>query len=142
MNVKQLRIITHKAFAGFMALWLSGVVFLFCCEEINGRSMEADSCPLAKMSAHCDKANKAEGSEVVANQTDQQAIECCGFIAIFFDKTRMVESNQQPSAAAPAFVIAQPRLISGPTAFPPAKSYRSTALLRNNTFLKNRTFRI
>lgn len=54
-----------------MAIRLSGVVFLFCCQEINGKAMEGDSCPLAKLSAHCDKAEKNKTSRFTTNQTDE-----------------------------------------------------------------------
>ena len=141
MSFTRLRKITHKTLSACMAVWLSGVVLLFCCDEINGRSMKAD-CPLAKMSAHCDKGEKDKASQVIASQTAEQGMECCAFIPVLFDKTRTVESGQQPSAAAPALVVEVPRLVSIQANFAPASSYRSTALLRNNTFLKNRTFRI
>jgi len=141
MSFARLRKITHKTLSAYLAVWLSGVVFLFCCDEINGES-KADSCPLAKMSAHCDKAEKDKASQVIASQTTEQGMDCCAFIPVLFDKTRTVERNQQPSAAAPSLVVEVPRLVLIPSDFAPAKAYRSIALLRNDTFLKNRTFRI
>lgn len=142
MSSTRLRKITHKTLSACMAVWLSGIVLLFCCDEINGRSMKADSCPLAKMSELCDPDQKDKPAQVIANPTSKQGMQCCPFIPVLFDKTRTVENSQQPLAAAPALVVLVPRLVPVQANFAPARSYRSTALLRNNTFLKNRTFRI
>ena len=141
MSFKQLKMISHKALVGTMAVWLSGIVFLLCCETLNVRAAEPEFCPLAKVLEHCDKADKNKDSQVVSNQSEQ-GMDCCAFLPMFFDTTRAIQANQQVAAVAPTAVVEVPRLLSVQANFASTSSYRSTVLLRNNTFLKNRTFRI
>lgn len=131
-----------KAIAGSMAVWLSGVVFLFCCHVQNTRAAEMDSCPLVKLGTHCDKAGKEKNSEKVTNQTNEHGMDCCAFIPVFFDKTRTIDTNQQTAVAPPIATVVKPRRAEAQTNFAPAYPYLSTVLSKNNTFLKNRTFRI
>jgi hypothetical protein len=138
-NVQQIKRVAHKAFAGLMALWLSGFVFLIAC---HAQSDDANVCPLMKLGAHCDLAEQAKNAEKVTHQTNDDGLDCCAFIPAFFDKTRTNEGHQQIATNAPAVVAEQPRPVSFRTNFAPFPSYVSTSLLRNDTFLKNRTFRI
>jgi hypothetical protein len=141
MAMKHFGKLSHKSLAGFLMIWLSGVVFLLCCAEMSGKTADKEFCPLEKMSAHCDRAENKD-SQVVTNQTDEQGVDCCAFLPVFFDKTRTIETSQPASTAAPATVVEKPSPILPQANFVPTISYRSTILLRNNTFLKNRTFRI
>ena len=43
------RHITQKTVASFMALWLSGFVFLFCCGPTKAAVEETKSCPFANL---------------------------------------------------------------------------------------------
>ena len=70
----------HRTLTGFMAIWLSGVVFLLCCHVQNVNAAEMGSCPLAKLGIHCDKAEKNKDSEKISNQSNDQGMDCCGFI--------------------------------------------------------------
>ena len=100
MSFKGFKNIYYKMFAGFMAIWLSGLVFLLCCHVQNTRAAEMDSCPLLKLGAHCDKADKEKDSEKVTRQNNETRVDCCGFIPAFFDKTRTIDNNQQVAVAA------------------------------------------
>ena len=142
MSLASIKRNAHNALAAGMALWLSGVVFLFCCGEMTAASMSAESCPLAKISAHCDKEKNADGSESVTKQRNQNTVDCCAFMAAFFDRTRTVEIHKQLLAAAPSLGLESPRPIAGPANFAPATWYRSVTLPKNDTFLKNLAFRI
>ncbi len=132
----------HRTLTGFMAIWLSGVVFLLCCHVQNVNAAEMGSCPLAKLGIHCDKAEKNKDSEKVSNQSNEQGMDCCGFIPAFFDKTRTIDNNQQTAVIVPTAIVVRPRLVKAQTNFYPAYPYLSTVLIKNDTFLKNRTFRI
>lgn len=134
--------LAHKGLAGFMALWLSGIVFILCCHLQNGYAAERDSCPLVKLGAHCEKGEKAKQPEIITPQSNDQGMDCCAFIPAFFDKTRTNDSHQQLAAATPA-VIQTPSII-GITrpSYAPRRIYHSPPILKNDTFLKNRTFRI
>ncbi|HEV8590929.1 MAG TPA: hypothetical protein VGQ55_02425 [Pyrinomonadaceae bacterium] len=141
MALTRLKRISHKSLAAFMALWMSGAVLLICTVQMPGQSAD-DFCPLTKLGAHCDKAKQNKDAQSLTTQTDEQGIDCCAFIPAFFDKTRTIDGNQQVAADVPATAIEQPRLVAIRVTFHPAFRYRSTVLLKNNTFLKNRTFRI
>jgi hypothetical protein len=140
MTAKTLRKLTQKAFAGFMAVWLSGVVFLLCCHATP--MPEMDSCPLVRMGAHCDKADKERETEKVTSGTNETGIDCCAFIPAFFDKTRTVDTNQQVAVAPPATTALEPRVVVIRSNHYPVRIRPSIVLVKNDTFLKNRTFRI
>lgn len=142
MQFRQLRTVTQKTLAGFMAIWLSGFVFLFCCDDISARITDAGSHQPDKMSAHC-HADGDQTSHSVRKQTSEhEEFDCCGFIPMLLDKTRKVESNEQIVAVSPAVVVEKPILIPRQSVSASVISYRSAVLFRNDTYLKNRTFRI
>jgi hypothetical protein len=135
--------LAHKGLVGFMTLWLSGIVFILCCHLQNGYVAEGDSCPLVKLGAHCDKdQEKAKHPEIITRQSDDQGMDCCAFIPAFFDKTKTNDNHRQVAATAPA-VIQTPSIIgiTRPSYAPP-HAYHSPPIPKNDTFLKNRTFRI
>src|SRR5438045_2855321 len=103
MNCRRLETFTRRSLAGFMALWLSGVVFLFLCHAQAATAME--TCPLVKLGAHCDKADKEKDAKKVTKQTNETGMDCCAFIPTLFDKTRTSDSNQQVEIAAPTTTI-------------------------------------
>ncbi len=140
MSAGKYKRLAHKSLTGSMAVWLSGIVFLVLCHGQTANTM--DSCPLVRLGAHCDKADKEKYSEKVEKQSSEQATDCCAFIPTFFDKTRTGYSNQQVALAASTTPAIKPRIAGVISNFTPAYQYLSTVLPKNNTFLKNRTFRI
>ena len=131
---------SHRALAGFLAIWLSGLALLVAC---NAKSTSAmDNCPLAKLGAHCDKADKNKDLKAFSRPSSETGADCCAFIPAFFDKTRTFDGKQQiaPVALKPAVEVPTASWVRPTVAH--TFSYRSTVLLKNHTFLKNRTFRI
>jgi hypothetical protein len=143
VSARHMKTIAYKAGAGFMALWLSGVVFILCCHLQNGYVAKRDSCPLVKLGAHCDKGQeKAKQPEIITRQSDDQGMDCCAFIPAFFDKTRTNDNHQQVAVAPPAAIPAPSITVITRHDYAPPRAYRSPSILKNDTFLKNRTFRI
>ena len=142
MAFQRVRNIAHRSLAGFMALWLSGVVFLVCCHMRNANAAETEFCPLAKLGVHCDKVEKAKDTERITTQGNEPGMDCCAFIPAFFDKTRTSENGAQVVFSAPPPSLVRPRLVPIQTRFSPTYSFRSTVLPKSSTFLKNCTFRI
>lgn len=125
-----------------MAFWLTGVAFLFCCENISAASGDAEFCPLAKMSAsHCDKAAKADAGNVVITDGDI-LVECCEFLPAIFSKARKLEQVQKHSLAAPVELIVprpQPAAINHT---PPLLAFYPLAAGDQKLFIRNCVFRI
>lgn len=88
----------QRSAAGFMAVWLSGFVFLFCCQNMRAAA-EAEFCPMAKM-GHCDHAQKADPNAASFEKTQPVCVDCCAFLPAVFDKTRKVEPAQKHLAQA------------------------------------------
>lgn len=132
----------REALSAFMVIWLSGLVLLLACNVKMTGSAEMEFCPLTKLGAHCDKADKNKDSQVLTTRNDEQRMDCCAFIAAFFDKTRTFDTKPQLAPVATVATVETPRSVSLRTNSPSAISYHSIALLKNDTFLKNRTFRI
>ena len=132
----------YRGLVGFMSLWLSGIVFILCCHLQNGYLAERDSCPLVKLGAHCNKGEKAKEPEIITRQSDDQGMDCCAFIPAFFDKTRTNDNHQQVAAAAPAVIQTPPIIVITRHNYAPPRAHHSPPILKNDTFLKNRTFRI
>jgi len=139
---KTLKRYIRLSLAGFMSVWLSGVVFLLCCEKMSAAMSEADSCPLAKMSAHCDKTEKTNAASVLVAGTQSDRVDCCGFLPAVFDKNRKLERDQKQSAPTPQVVAVQ---------FDPPKIFDYTPRLaaiylrvsyQKDLSLKNCVFRI
>lgn len=89
---------TKRIFAGLLAVWMSGVVFLFCCGASSARAAGAESCPLAKKS-RCDKSSTDEDAvRFEAAQDGCPAFNCCGFLPEVFDKIKKAEQSRQIAA--------------------------------------------
>lgn len=133
---------TKRICAGLLAVWLSGVVFLFCCGAVNARAAEAESCPLAQK-GHCSKStiNKsAFWTETYGENSPY--VDCCGFLPQLFNKVRKTESAQQIALGRATVEIKRPPAVFAdfkPGAF---FSYRPHLFNRGDTYLKNRVFRI
>lgn len=131
-----------RIFAGLLAVWLSGVVFLLCCTAPEAKAAETESCPLAKK-GHCQKsANDEKALRFESFGSGGTSFDCCGFLPRVFDKFRKTEKSEQVAALpvqvkiAPqssGFIKLQPVAFSG---------YRPPPPNRSGTYLKNRVFRI
>ena len=123
-----------------MAVWLSGVVLLLCCHMQAAES--ADFCPLAKLGGHCDKARQARDAEKLTQPSNEDGVDCCAFIPAFFDKTRTFEGRQLIAfSSASSIEIEQAR--AAVAVIPKTScSHISTVLPKNDTFLRNQSFRL
>src|SRR5436190_7257652 len=115
---KRFKTTAHKTFAGFMALWLSGFLFLIAC---HAQSSQTFSCPLMKMGAHCDFAEKQKNAEKFTPPTTDNGIDCCAFIPAFFDKTRTNEGQPQTLIAATVAIVEEKKVATRIN-FAPARS--------------------
>jgi hypothetical protein len=132
---------TKRAAAILLIFWLSGVVFLFCCETSKAKASEAESCPLSKTN-HCNKKSNEEiVSQLPSFQTENHIIDCCLFPSQVFDKARKLETNHPAAFAAvvktPAvkFFLVERKFVS-------SKIYYSLILNCESRYLKNCVFRI
>jgi len=142
MNFALVKNTARKTLTGFMAVWLSGVVFLICCESMNVRAMDTEFCPLAAKSSHCDKALGEETSPNVAELSATDNIECCAFLPFLFDNDRKLERVEQPaSASQPALPV---RFNIRSIGFERVTFAVFTPHLadRQETYIRNRVFRI
>jgi hypothetical protein len=130
-----------RVVASLLAVWLSGAVFLFCCEMPKAKASEVESCPLKKAS-HCDKIATGETVSPVASlAAENHTIDCCRFPSQVFDKARKLETNQQP-AETPAIVKVQsPEFVRFKTKSQSPNFYHSVIRNRGSTFLYNCVFR-
>ncbi len=102
--------------------------------------MEGEFCPLAKMSAHCDKAEKANPNSDIVGNIESDCVECCGFLSAIFDKTRKHEQSKvavTPKTITLGFSL----VVRVDKSVEPVASH-SHVSDRQRTFLKNRTLRI
>ena len=129
--------------AGFMSVWLSGVVFLFCCEKINGKTSEVEFCPLAKMSSDdCPMAKEQNADAEVVETAQEDCVGCCAFLPVVFDKTRKIEQNQK-QIATPANVVAVQFNPPGTVNFSPKPFVIYSRInYQNDLLVKNCVFRI
>ncbi|HEX8737868.1 MAG TPA: hypothetical protein VF721_21230 [Pyrinomonadaceae bacterium] len=133
---------SQRIIASVLVIWLSGVVLLFCCENMKAQMSEADSCPLAKTS-HCDKQSSvADNPEAARFQKESHAFDCCGFLPKVFDKARKIEKNPQASIQATTAKIAAPKFSFVADTIKAPKVYRPPVHNRGGTYLKNCVFRI
>lgn len=134
--------VTKRIFAGLLAVWLSGVVFLLCCGMPKAQAAEIESCPLAKK-GHCAKSSGDENAlrfEIIQNA--DASFDCCGFLPQVFDKVRKAERIQEvpelpikPEVPALSFDLIKTQAAA-------SFYYRPRAVDRSGTYLRNRVFRI
>ena len=142
MKAKVLQQNTKRVVAGLLAVWLSGVVFLFCCEMPDAQASEAESCPLKKTS-HCDKKSTDETvSQSASFETENKTIICCQFMSQVFDKARNLEPNQQSAQTAAVVKVSPPKFSFQKTYSQTLTVYQSVISNRGSTYLRNRVFRI
>lgn len=133
--------VTKRIFAGLLAVWLSGVVFLLCCGMPKAQA-EIESCPLAKI-GHCAKSSGDENAlrfEIFQNA--DSSFDCCGFLPQVFDKVRKAERNQEVSEL--PIKLEVPALSFNFINTQAAASFycRPRPIDRSGTYLRNRVFRI
>jgi hypothetical protein len=133
---------SKRVIAGLLAVWLSGAVFLFCCETSKAKASETESCPLSKTS-HCNKKSTDETvSQLASVQTENHTIDCCLFSSQVFDKARKLETNQQPAEVSSIVKTPAPKFFFVEWKLSSPKVYHSMILNRGSTHLKNCVFRI
>lgn len=129
-----------KTLAGFMVIWLSGFLFLFCCDMPEMQAKEF--CPLGKAKSHCDKAKAENASPLVSKETADHGLDCCGFMPAVFDKTRKVEKNRQPAQPVDKVKVDLPKFVFIKNDFGASAKYRPQEFSQNKIFIKNCIFRI
>jgi hypothetical protein len=141
---------SQRIVSGVLVFWLSGIVLLFCCGNMEARAAEAaDSCPLAKMS-HCNRQQQQASPDGEDNpdfavfQKQSRAFDCCGFLPKVFDKARKLEKNPQVAltAAATTEKISAPKFSFAVYAAEAPRIYQPAVRNRGSTYLKNCVFRI
>ena len=134
-NIKQI-------VSGSLIIWLSGIVFLFCCEMPKSQASGVENCPLAKTN-HCSKQSDVETISGFASlQPEKQTIDCCRFLPLFFDKARKIEKTQKAEMVKTIVKAFQPVFSAvNHSVFVP-KNFHSVVINRENIHLKNCVFRI
>jgi hypothetical protein len=145
MGHPTLKTFAHKSLAGFMAIWLSGFVFLLCCVSTYGGPIDEASGSMASMSEHCKKAmaaKSATSSDDVFELSGAESFECCGFLPAVLDKNRKIDRPDQPEIVSSqqinvsfdtASVVARTRTVANLRPYVPDRQY---------TYIKNQVFRI
>ena len=128
--------------AGLLAVWMSGVVFLFCCGVSNTQASEIESCPLAKK-GHCSKSLTSPSAFWIETfQGGAPSFDCCAFLPQLFNKVRKAEASQQIAAVPAQLEIKRPLVIFTNSKRITFFDYRPRLFNRGDTYLKNRVFRI
>lgn len=135
-----LRKSTKLSVAAFMALWLSGFLFLFCPQMPAMPAKEF--CPLAKGKSHCDKAKPENDSPLVSRESGSYSFDCCGFLPAVFDKSRKVEKNQKTVHPVAKIKVDLPKFAFVEKDFIVSGIYNSASFSQNKIFIKNCVFRI
>ncbi len=136
------RKISHQSLAGFLMIWMSGFIFLFCCEMAAAGTLEGEFCPLSKAQSHCDKSVSDNDAQVISNQSDGLSPDCCAFLPVFFDKTRKIEKAQQAAPVSSKLIVDRPHftIVSDNRAI--SANYRAATLPQNNLHIRNCILRI
>lgn len=130
---------TKKIIAASLVFWMSGVLFLFCCETTEASKIE--SCPLAKKS-HCLKQTSSESVSQFASVQGAETLNCCRFLPQIFAQSANIEKNQKVFSIATAAKVLQPKFLILVGEFSAPKEFQSVVINRQATYLKNRVFRI
>ena len=134
-NIKQM-------VSGSLIIWLSGFLFLFCCESSKVQATEAESCPLAKTN-HCSKLIASENNlESASFELEQQAFDCCRFLPVIFNKSVRIEKTLEVGIPIATVKVFQPVFSAANHSFPAPKNFHSVFINRENIHLKNCVFRI
>lgn len=133
---------SQRIISSVLVIWLSGIVLLFCCGNMEARVSEADSCPLAKTS-HCDRqASNENAVDFASFQKESRAFDCCGFLPKVFDKARKIEKIPQAATAAITAETPAPKFSFVVHSVKSPKIYQPVVHNGGSTYLKNCVFRI
>lgn len=130
-----------RTVAGLLAVWMSGVIVLFCCEmpSANATGNEVESCPLAKK-GDCSKTFVEDAGHFFGQQP--LSLDCCGFPAKIFDKVRKLEDAPQSATVTGKTEIVAPKFSAFEKTFRTSKYNRSLIRNHDDIYLRNRVFRI
>ena len=143
LTMKDVRTFMHRSLTALMVVWLSGVVFLFCCQNTKAASAMADSCPMAKSHSHCDKAGKTDGKGPFIDASTPVCLQCA-FLPVVFDKSRKVEVVRtqvaEPAAAVAVKTFRLPVMAAAINVL--ASPFQTRVADRHGTYVRNCVFRI
>jgi len=140
----QFRKNSRKALAAFMSVWLSGIIFLFCC-DMSAKAAEKEFCPLAKANPdHCNKAkdNRDNKDSRLASDDGSRGLSCCGFIPAVFDKTRKIERDVHATQPADKPETSPQTLSPLRQNFDTPAFYTSYRPIQDRIFIRHHVFRI
>ncbi len=133
---------TKRIVAASLVFWMSGILFLFCCDSLKVQATEAESCPLAKIN-HCSKQTASENdSQSASVQPEHRALDCCRFLPLVFNNSIKIEKTQKVGTAVANVKVLQCEFSIINREFPAQKTFRPVNINRGNTHLKNCVFRI
>lgn len=147
MKVYSQNSMAKRISAGLLAVWMSGVVFLFCCGAPSAKAAEAESCPLAK-THHCDKSTDSKSSKdehalkLETFQSNDLAFDCCAFFPRIFSRERNVDKSIQIAEIPAKLKIELPAFTFIEVKTNRFTAYRPRLINQSGTYLKNRVFRI
>lgn len=132
---------TKRIFTAALAVWMSGIVLVICCQmpSVKAADAEMESCPLAKK-GDCAKSSQSNSGESFGNES--QSFDCCVFPAKVFDKAKKIEIQPQTAEAVEKIEIAAPKEFIVRRTFTSPKIHQSFIRNRGSTYLQNRVFRI
>lgn len=122
-----------------MSVWLSGIVFLFCC-EMPAAAAEKEFCPLTKASELCDKTKNSKNSRI--SKDGNRTVDCCEFFPTIFDKVRKIDKNDSIELQAERLEVEVPRLVIIAGNFTIPATYKPLPPARSRIFIRNRVLRI
>lgn len=132
------RRITKRIFTASLAVWLSGIVLVLCCNMPTAKA-ETINCPLARKG---DCAKSAENDFSQSFRNESLIFDCCRFPAKVFDKVRKIEFQPQTAEIAETVKIAAPKISFSETVVRKTRIYQSFVHNRANAHLRNCVFRI
>lgn len=145
MAVMPIKTFASKTLAGFMALWLSGFVFLFCAIAMYGEPVDAESVSMDGMSEHCKKAMAARSAKNAGDVVERAAgdnVDCCAFLPGVFDKNRKLERAEKAQVVSTQPTAVRFDAVPVVNQRPTFVTFKPYVPDRQYTFIKNRVFRI
>lgn len=133
--------IAQKMMSGFLAFWLTGLVFVFCCGMMEAPA-SVEFCPLAKAGSHCDKMKAETALPKVSDESGGLSFDCCGFLPQLFDKVRKLEKFQETARVPDKLKFELPQFSLAQNDFQSAEIYQPPIFRSSKIFIKNCVFRI
>ena len=129
----------RRPVSGFITIWLTGIVMLFCCGPMEGASQKAALAPAG--TGHCSHAAPSnESADFPVNLAASTA--CCEIFGSLFNNDRKVERGNLfdlKTAFLPAAYYPPAIILTAPL---PTRARVSFAAGRSKVFIKNRSIRI